>query len=460
VLNIVIIGAGHGGSALIDQFHNAPNTRIIGVSDLKSSAPGISLARKLQIPVFNNYKDCLALPDIQFIIDVTGDEKFQKEVDLYRRPGSEVISGRTAKFLWEQIVERDKRKDTLEQLLSQYQSIYDIGLKLAASNSLSRLLYHLLEDATKLTHAPAGSVVLFDEGRAQMYFGAIKGFSHKFSKNLRWDLRKGGLAHAVLNRKGPLVIEDMQDHPEFNNPVVLKEGIRSLMAASLISQGKIIGIVFVNDFIRRRFTAQEISLLKLTSTIAATSIDKARSLEVAMMLAITDELTGLYNHRYFIQRLSQEVRRAARYRKSVLLALLDIDYFKQYNDTFGHLKGNEVLRQLAGVIKEQFRDVDVISRFGGEEFAVIMPETSSKKALVALTRLRKRVAQFPFKGRDRLSRKKITVSIGVAAYPLNSMDTQNLIQRADEALYRAKDRGRNRVVFSTARIKKRKGTDD
>jgi diguanylate cyclase (GGDEF)-like protein len=451
MLNIVIIGAGRGGTALIQQLHDAPNTRIVGVSDLNVSAPGIRLARRFQIPVFTDYKQMLALTDIQFIVDVTGEERVRKEIDLYRRPAAEVISGRTAKFLWEQILERDRRTDTLEQLLSQYQSIYDIGLKLTASNSLSRLLDHLLEDATKLTHTPAGSVVLFDEGRAQMYFGALKGFSHRFSKTLRWDIRKGGLTHAVLNHKGPLVIGNIGDHPGFNNPVVLNEGIRSLMAASLISQGKIIGIVYVNDFKPRRFTQQEISLLRLTSSIAATSIDKARSLEVAMALAITDELTGLYNHRYFVQRLSQEIRRAGRYHRTLLLALLDIDYFKQYNDTFGHLGGNEVLRQLAGVIKEEVRDVDVIARFGGEEFAVIMPETSSKKAEIALSRLRKRVAEFPFRGREKLPRKKITVSIGVGAYPLDSLDAHNLIQRADEALYEAKDRGRNRVVFSAAR---------
>jgi diguanylate cyclase (GGDEF)-like protein len=451
MLNIVIIGAGRGGTALIEQLHNAPNTRIVGVADLKSTAAGIRLARRYQIPVTTDYRELLALTDVQFIVDVTGEEKVRKEIDLYRRHNTEVISGRTAKFLWAQIVERDRRTDTVEQLLGQYQSIYDIGLKLAASNSLPRLFDHLLEDATKLTHTPAGSVVLFDEGRAQMQFGAVKGFSRRFSKTIRWDIRKGGLTHAVLNHKGPLVIENIADHPGFNNPVVLNEGIQSLMAASLISQGKIIGIVYVNDFRPRRFSPQEISLLKLTSSIAATSIDKARSLEVAMALAVTDELTGLYNHRYFTQRLSQEIRRAARYHRPVLLALLDIDYFKHYNDTFGHLGGNEVLRQLAGVIKEEVRDVDVIARFGGEEFAVIMPETSEKKAMVALTRLRKRVAQFPFRGREKLPRRKITVSIGVAAYPAHSVDAHNLIQRADEALYEAKDRGRNRVVFAAAR---------
>jgi diguanylate cyclase (GGDEF)-like protein len=449
MLNIVIIGGGQGGTALIEHLHNASNSKIIGVADLQKDAPGISMAKRLKIPTTNNYKKFLSLPDLDFIIDVTGNKKVLQDLRKHSRPDVEVISGPTAKFMWEQIVERVKRKASTEQLLFQYQLIYDLGLKLTGSQSLSRLLFHIVEDATKLTRTPAGSVALFDEGRGQMYLGAVKGFSEQFTKNLRWTLRKKGLTHSILNHKEPLVIEDVYQHPQFDNPIMLKEGIRSLMASPLVADGKIIGILYVNDFKARKFTTREASLLSLTSSIAATTIEKARSLEAAMLLAITDELTGLFNHRYFVQRLSQEINRAARYHHRLSLAMIDIDDFKQYNDRYGHLMGNELLRKLSSILKEHFRDGDVVARFGGEEFAIIMPETLPKKAYAATDRLRKKIADTPFAGSRKQPGKNVTISIGIAAYPINAPEANTLIERADTALYKAKRSGKNRVTLST-----------
>ncbi len=449
MLKIVIIGGGQGGTALIEQLHNTSNTKILGVADIQKNAPGISLAKRLKIPTTNNYKKFLNLPHLQFIIDVTGNKKVLQDLKKQCPAGVEVISGPTAKFMWEQIVERVKRKSSTEQLLFQYQLIYDLGLKLTGSQSLSRLLFHIVEDATKLTRTPAGSVALFDEGHGQMYLGAVKGFSEQFAKNLRWTLRKKGLTHSILNSKEPLVIEDVYQHPQLDNPIMLKEGIRSLMASPLVADGKIVGILYVNDFKVRKFTAREASLLSLTSSIAATTIEKARSLEAAMLLAITDELTGLYNHRYFVQRLSEEINRSARHHRKLSLAMIDIDDFKQYNDRYGHLMGNDLLRKLSSILKDHFRDGDVVARFGGEEFAVIMPETLPKKAYAATDRLREKVSVSPFTDVRKQPGRHVTISIGLAAYPINALETNTLIERADAALYKAKRSGKNRVTLST-----------
>ena len=448
MLNIVIVGGGQGGTALIEHLHNVTNTKVVGVADLRKNAPGISLAKRLKIPTTHDYKKFLGLPGLQFVIDVSGSKKVLQDLKKHCPPDVEVISGPTAKFMWEQIVDRVKRKASTEQLLFQYQLIYDLGLKLTGTQSLSRLLFHIVEDATKLTRTPAGSVALFDEGRGQMYLGAVKGLSDQFSRNLRWTLRKKGLTHSILNRKEPLVIEDVYQHPQFDNPIMLKEGIRSLMASPLVADGKIIGILYVNDFKVRKFTTREASLLSLTSSIAATTVENVRSLESAMLLAITDELTGLFNHRYFVQRLSQEINRAARYHHKLSLAMIDIDDFKLYNDRYGHLMGNELLRKLSSVLKEHFRDGDVVARFGGEEFAIIMPETLPKKAYAAINRLRKKVADTPFAGGRKQPGKHVTISIGIAAYPIHAKEANTLIERADAALYKAKRSGKNRVALS------------
>ena len=456
MLNIVIVGGGRGGKALLERLHSSPNTKIIGLVDVRKSAPGISIAKRLGIPTSTDYHKFLNLPNIHFIIDVTGSKDFHRELEKNLPHGTELISGATARFMWEQIEHQVNRKDTIEQLLFQYQSIYDIGLKLTATQSLSRLLFHIVEDATKLTNTPAGSVALFDEGKGEMYLGAVKGFTDQFSKSLRWTLRKGGLTHVILNQKEPLVVKDVFEYPQFDNPVMLKEGIRSLMAAPLIAEGKIVGIVYVNDFKVRQFTPREASLLWLTSSIAATTIEKARSLEIAMQMAITDELTTLYNHRYFVQRFSQEMNRAARYQHNLSLALIDIDDFKHYNDSHGHIKGNEVLRQISLIMRKEFRDVDVIARFGGEEFAVIMPETTEQKAIAALNRFRLAVEEYPFEGRETFSGKRLTISAGLASFPKNTnQEDHSLIELADQSLYEAKGAGKNHVKVSRSR---RRGT--
>jgi diguanylate cyclase (GGDEF)-like protein len=163
-------------------------------------------------------------------------------------------------------------------------------------------------------------------------------------------------------------------------------------------------------------------------------------------LAITDGLTELYNHRHFKDVLETELTRAERYNRPLCLLMLDVDRFKDYNDTYGHPAGDVVLKSLAELITARLRDVDSSARYGGEEFAILLPETDKKSAELVAEDIRAQVENYPFKGRETQPEGKLTVSIGVAEFPGDSPDSASLIQRADEALYRAKSEGRNKVV--------------
>ncbi len=157
-----------------------------------------------------------------------------------------------------------------------------------------------------------------------------------------------------------------------------------------------------------------------------------------------DGLTNLYNHRYFHDRMVEEFNRCKRYGLSVSCVLMDIDFFKKINDTYGHQAGDEILRKLAEIILASIRDVDIAARYGGEEFALILPHTSIENAVKFSERLRSSVAEtdFQFDGNSI----KVTVSLGVAAFPVNDPKTHtDIIRFADEALYTAKTSGRNRV---------------
>lgn len=155
-------------------------------------------------------------------------------------------------------------------------------------------------------------------------------------------------------------------------------------------------------------------------------------------MAIRDGLTGLYNHRYFYESLNRELVRSRRHGRVFSLVFIDLDHFKNYNDTHGHLEGDKVLRQLADVFSKRLRQSDLVARYGGDEFIFLLPETDSEGARVVAEDIRRRVGEYPFKGRETQPLAKITVSIGVATFPEDEEDADALVKKADQALYRAK----------------------
>jgi diguanylate cyclase (GGDEF)-like protein len=167
-------------------------------------------------------------------------------------------------------------------------------------------------------------------------------------------------------------------------------------------------------------------------------------------LACRDGLTGLYNHRYFQEYLIFELYRSSRNKETFSMLFLDLDFFKQYNDTHGHLEGDQLLRSLAGILKKSIRRSDVLARYGGEEFVLILPATPKANARIVGEKIRRYVESYPFKGRDTQPNQKVTLSIGIAAFPDDGSDRSALIQCADLAMYRAKNGGRNKVCIWTA----------
>lgn len=162
-------------------------------------------------------------------------------------------------------------------------------------------------------------------------------------------------------------------------------------------------------------------------------------------LTIRDGLTGLYNHRHFQETLAQEILRSKRHAKIFSLVFLDVDYFKQYNDTHGHLHGDAILVALSKLLISGIRKSDLAVRYGGEEFVLLLPETSKENAFSLAGAIREKIAAHPFPGRDTQPQGMLTVSMGIAAFPEDGSDSSTLLHRADEALYQAKNGGRNRV---------------
>jgi diguanylate cyclase (GGDEF)-like protein len=171
-------------------------------------------------------------------------------------------------------------------------------------------------------------------------------------------------------------------------------------------------------------------------------------------ISITDSLTGLYNRKHLMETLEKEVARSQRHSLTFTLLVIDIDHFKKYNDSYGHLAGDEVLRILAAVFRDSIRSSDYAARYGGEEFVVMLPQIGPEEGVQTGERIRNMVAEEKFTGKKR--RIKVTVSVGVASYPQNGEDPESIIREADDALYQAKKLGRNRVILAEATKQKKK----
>jgi len=209
-----------------------------------------------------------------------------------------------------------------------------------------------------------------------------------------------------------------------------------------------------DDFISKPFNRLEL-LARVKSLLRVKTLHDQLQVKIRQLeqmkeqlraLAVTDGLTGVYNYRYFRQYLTQEIRRAERHQLHVSLAMLDIDFFKRFNDAHGHLAGDEVLRIVARLMKSHTRAIDVVARYGGEEFALILPETNKAQARIVAEKVRRLVENFPFPQKNSKEQAHLTVSVGVAAYTEDARTADTLIHIADQRLYRAKSEGRNCVV--------------
>jgi diguanylate cyclase (GGDEF)-like protein len=221
---------------------------------------------------------------------------------------------------------------------------------------------------------------------------------------------------------------------------------RSEMCVPLIFLGEKLGVIALDSALKDAFETDDIQPLESVADICAGAIQNANYFERVKQLAYIDGLTGIHNRRFFEMRIAEELERSARFQGRMAVIMVDIDYFKKLNDEFGHLLGDEVLRGVAAILKQQLRKVDMVCRYGGEEFAIVLPETSGENALMVAEKLRLQIARHPFPGVPR----PVNISCGVADYPAQGMTRDEVMAAADAALFCAKRTGRNKVVAAAA----------
>jgi len=445
-MNVVIVGGGKENSATLQILAEAVSIKILGILTEPDDEETIAIADAFDIPTTSDCERLLKNKDIDLIIDLSGSGDVDNKINTLKSPDIQVVDESTADLICRLLQDEGRKTyDLIDELTREHWSLYEIGIALSSARDLSETSKTIVREATKLTNTPAGSLAIYDEDRGEMFFAASVGFKHEMATSKSWKMRELGITKYVLNYKGPLILTNIDDYPALNNEQLKQEGVKSLIAAPLLHNDKVVGIIYVDDFKVRKFTEREISVLSLMSTYAALAIEKAQLLEKTKMLAVTDELTGLYNHRYLVQQLHIELSRAGRHQEPLSFIIIDIDHFKHYNDTNGHVKGNEILRQLASILQEESRISDIVARYGGEEFTIICPNTDKKSAYGLADRLRIKIEEHDFPDAATQPLGRLTISAGVSSYPEDTTDLVRLIEKADMALYMAKRNGRNCV---------------
>jgi diguanylate cyclase (GGDEF)-like protein len=220
----------------------------------------------------------------------------------------------------------------------------------------------------------------------------------------------------------------------------LDKTIETFMAIPLFSEKKLVGALSITDLPR-----EDTEKFAILAVQFALETKKVLLYETVELLAITDGLTGLYVRRYFFERLNEELDRSRRHKFKLAFLMADIDDFKVCNDTYGHLVGDVVLKEMGRIMKENVREIDLVARYGGEEFSLVLPETGREGAALAAERIRKKIEEHLFRAYD--EKLKVTISVGAAVYPDDATEVKDLVEKADKALYEAKRAGKN-IIYT------------
>lgn len=321
---------------------------------------------------------------------------------------------------------------------------------LALAPNRQALYGEIVTMGAELLQAGSGSLMLLDESGEALEIVAAKGMNKTLAKTM--SVRVGSSIAGRVARSGqPLLVSDIEKDSRIGIPNRPRFRTKSFLSVPLKISDRIIGVLNLSDKLDQGVFAQtDLDLLSSFIGHAGTLIDRATTLERAEVmerLSVTDPLTGLYNRRFLERRLDEELSRSSRQDLNFTVMMLDLDNFKCYNDLCGHLAGDQSLRRVASLLRTSAREMDIVTRYGGEEFCLVLPGTGKAEAVLVGERIRRAIEQEPFAGEAGLPGGRLTTSIGLSSFPEDGQSEQDLLHAADLALYQAKHDGRNRLVL-------------
>lgn len=330
-------------------------------------------------------------------------------------------------------IEKTRLLAEIQQRSAELEAVRRASLSLTASLDLEEVLDNILENTLQLVdNAQDAHIFLYEHGRLR--FGAALWSDGR--KGMPWAApRENGLTYSVAWEGEMILVADMRRHPLFADTPSSWEG--SIVGVPLKIGARVVGVMTVAHPQANAFSETQLRAVSLLGDQAAVAIENARLHDLVTRQARTDALTGLPNRRALDERLEAEIRNANRFKQPLALIMLDLDGFKAVNDSYGHPIGDRVLQQVANCLRERMRDNDFIARYGGDEFALMLPNTDSATARTLAERLQLRMDQCVS-----LSPEQVQISLditcGLSVYPSDGTTAAALLAKADQALYQAK----------------------
>lgn len=324
------------------------------------------------------------------------------------------------------------------------QVLYEAARAVSGTLDLRTVLDSMVSVTCRAFGYDNGAIVMVEPETGDMVVEAGYGYSHGIvGKRLPAG---AGIVGWVARTGTPLVVDDVRGDARYYRA---DDRTQSELAVPLIAEGKVLGVFNVESVRLAAFGPRDLRLLTALASYAVVAIQNARLYETAQRMAITDGLTELYNHRYLYESLGRVIDRARRDGQPVGLIMLEIDQFKRYNDLYGHQSGDEALRTVAGLLRRGSRPSDIVARYGGDEFMVVLPGAGKAVAQETADRLRRAVEAYPLILDDEVIA-TVTLSVGVAAFPQDGETVDDLVEVVDRAQYMAKRSGGNKVHVAHA----------
>ncbi|TYP49280.1 diguanylate cyclase (GGDEF)-like protein [Thermosediminibacter litoriperuensis] len=323
-------------------------------------------------------------------------------------------------------------------------ALYDVAATMTSTLNTQEVLEIIFDSAKSV--APWDTISLFVYQQDALVPLMYEGFYSDSIKDFRLKPGEGITGSTLLRGRGEIVNNCKKD-PRFRQIPGLPLNTKSIMSVSMINNNDIIGAITLTSNKKNAYNNKHLKIMSILANQAAVAISNARLFDRTSKLAVTDSLTKLYNHRYIYEELESMVSRVKNSGGMFSLIIIDIDHFKSYNDRYGHLVGDSILKKLAEVLRDNVRNNDIVGRYGGEEFVIILPDTSGAEAYAIAERIREVVESTEFAQTDTGKKIFITISAGVASCPDDALTVKELVRKADQALlFGAKQKGRNRVV--------------
>jgi diguanylate cyclase (GGDEF)-like protein len=322
---------------------------------------------------------------------------------------------------------------------------HDVAKALTSSLDLDSILQTIMEKMAEYFRPDTWSLLMVDEPKNELYFAIAVGDASEALRNVRLKVGEG-IAGWVAKHGERLIVPNVYTDPRFAKRIdeMTKWETHSIICVPLRSKHRVLGVIQLVNVNMDGFSDQEVFFLQSLCDYAAIAIDNARAFEKIQELTITDDCTGLYNARHLYKVLETEVYRSSRFGYEFTVLFIDLDHFKKVNDTHGHLVGSKLLAEIGYLVKAQLRLIDYAFRYGGDEFVILLPQTSKDSAVVVARRLRDllRVSKFCIEEGLNLN---VRASMGVATYPHDAKTPHDVIRQADEMMYMVKNTSRDNI---------------